>query len=330
MATAPLPTPPKGERWVVTGGAGFIGSHLCRALAADPAVVGVTAFDDLSRGKAERLPNGVRLVQASILDDAALDRALDGADVVAHLAALTSVVECETDPARCTAVNATGSRRVLEAAARAGARRVVFASTCAVYGDRTAPPVAESAPPSPQSAYARSKLAAEALLKQPASTAGASVAVVLLRFFNVYGPGQDPKSPYAAAVPIFLSRALAGEPLVLHGGGGQTRDFVHVSDAVRAIRLAASAPASVAAGGTFNVGSGKAITIRHLAEAIVRRTGSQSPLVAGPPRTGDVRDSWADTRAAEASLGFRAQVGLDDGLDTALAAMKAETGPPRP
>jgi UDP-glucose 4-epimerase len=304
---------PRG-RWVVTGGAGFIGSHLCAALAPTADVVVV---DDLSRGKASRLPAHVDLRRASILDAQALDDAMRGADVVVHLAALTSVVECEGDPARCDLVNAEGSRLVLEAARKANVRRLVFASTCAVYGNGS-PPLSETATVAPVSAYARSKLAAERFLLKPAPGATSTVA---LRFFNVYGPGQDPNSPYAAAVPIFLTRALAGQPLVLHGGGAQTRDFVFVADVVQAILRAARLPG---AGGVFNVGSGHPTSIRTLAGSAIQLAASRAVPEDGPARAADVRDSWADTAAARDRLGFQATTTLQDGLARTLAALREQ------
>jgi UDP-glucose 4-epimerase len=293
-------------RALVTGGAGFIGPHLARAL---QGTHDVTVLDDLSGGGPERVPPEADFVRGSVLDADALASAVRGADAVFHLAAMTSVAQCQADPAACQRVNADGTRRVAAASLAAGVRKLVLASTCAVYGDATPPPVPETAAVAPLGPYAASKWAAEAEVRA-AATLGLAATVV--RYFNVYGPGQDPRSQYAAVVPRFLDLARRGAPLPLHGGGAQTRDFVHVSDVVRATLAAASS--GPADGATVNIGSGRPTAVRDLARLVVRATGSRSVLQDAPARPGEVEHSHADVRLARRVLGFEAAVPLEQGL----------------
>ena len=220
---------------LVTGGAGFIGSHLVDALASRGDKVRI--LDDLSTGRRENLRPDADIIQASVVDRAALDRAMKGVDAVFHLAAVVSVQQCLDDPAGSNEVNVTGTVRVLQAAAAAGVRRVVFASSAAVYGDTPVQPKREDHAPDPLSPYAVAKLAGERL---GATVPG--VEFVALRFFNVYGPRQAPESPYSAVIPIFLSALEAGRPLPIYGDGAQTRDFTFVGDVVSGLLLAADAP----------------------------------------------------------------------------------------
>jgi UDP-glucose 4-epimerase len=276
------------RRILITGGAGFIGSHLARRFA-DHAEV--TVLDDLRSGYARNL-EGVRcrFLQGSILDEAALRQAIAGAAEVYHLAAMISVPESVAKPAECAELNTEGTRRVLDAALAAGARKVVLASSAAIYGDNPAVPKLESMPPEPRSPYAETKLAGEQLLAQYRQAHG--LGTTSLRFFNVFGPRQDPRSAYAAAVPIFIAKALRDEPIGIHGDGGQTRDFVHVTDIVGAL---AYAGASADMHGTYNVGYGRSQSILELAQEILRLTGSKSRIEHLPPRAGDVRHSLAST-----------------------------------
>jgi UDP-glucose 4-epimerase len=297
-------------RVLITGGAGFIGSHLARALA--PAAE-VRVLDDLRTGHRRNLAGArVEFRQASILDRAAVRAALAGIDTVYHLAALVSVPESVRDPALCEAINVTGFRTVLEEALAAGVRRLCFASSCAVYGDDPVLPKRETLPPAPGSPYAASKLAGEAL---SAEFTARGLPCAALRFFNVYGPRQDPASPYAAAIPAFIVRALRGEPLLLHGDGEQTRDFVYVGDVVAALRHVAARPAL---GGVFNVAGGRSVTVRALAEQVVALTRSVSSIRHAPERPGDVRHSLAAVDRL-AAAGFRAGTPLELGLRTTIA-----------
>lgn len=290
----------------ITGGAGFIGSHLARRFA-DQAEV--TVLDDLRSGHARNL-EGVRcrFLQGSILDDAALRQAIAGAEEVYHLAAMISVPESVAKPAECAMLNTEGTRRVLDAAAAAGVRKVVLASSAAIYGDNPTVPKLESMPPEPKSPYAETKLAGERLLEEYRLAHG--LGTTSLRFFNVFGPRQDPRSAYAAAVPIFIAKALRDEPIGIHGDGGQTRDFIHVADIVGAL---AYAGASRDMAGTYNVGYGRSQSILALAQEIVRLTGSKSAIEHLPARAGDVRHSQAST-ARLLAAGWRPQSSVTAGL----------------
>ena len=274
------------SRVLITGGAGFIGSHLARHFASCGEV---TVLDDLRSGHARNLEGvACRFMRGSILDDAALREAIAGAEEVYHLAAMVSVPESVAKPAECAELNTEGTRRVLEAAMTAGVRKVVLASSAAIYGDNPTVPKLEIMPPEPKSPYAETKLAGEHLLEAYRRSHG--IGTTSLRFFNVFGPRQDPRSAYAAAVPIFIAKALRGEPIGIHGDGGQTRDFIHVTDIVGALAFAG---ASAEMHGTYNVGYGRSQSILELAQEILRLTGSKSRIDHLPTRAGDVRHSLA-------------------------------------
>ena len=294
------------KRVLITGGAGFIGSHLVRHFAGQAQV---TVLDDLRSGYAHNL-DGVacRFVRGSILDAQALREAMADAEEVYHLAAMISVPESVAKPAECAELNTEGTRRVLDAAVAAGARKVVLASSAAIYGDNPTVPKLESMTPEPKSPYAETKLAGEHLLEAYRQTHG--LGTTSLRFFNVFGPRQDPRSAYAAAVPIFIAKALRDEPIGIHGDGGQTRDFVHVTDIVGAL---AYAGASSDMAGTYNVGYGRSQSILELAQEILRLTGSKSAIEHLPPRAGDVRHSLASTERL-LSAGWKPKSSVQAGL----------------
>jgi UDP-glucose 4-epimerase len=294
------------KRILITGGAGFIGSHLARHFAERSEV---TVLDDLRSGFARNL-EGVRcrFLQGSILDDNALSQAVAGTEEVYHLAAMISVPESVAKPDECAELNTEGTRRVLSAALTAGARKVVLASSAAIYGDNPMVPKLESMTPEPKSPYAETKLAGEHLLEEYRQAHGLSS--TSLRFFNVFGPRQDPRSAYAAAVPIFIAKALRDEPIGLHGDGGQTRDFIHVTDIVGALAFAG---ASKEMAGTYNVGYGRSQSILALAQEIIRLTGSKSPIEYLPPRAGDVRHSLASTERLLAA-GWKPRSSVSEGL----------------
>jgi UDP-glucose 4-epimerase len=294
------------KRVLITGGAGFIGSHLVSHFAGQAEV---TVLDDLRSGH-ERNLEGVscRFVRGSILDDSALKQAVEGAEEVYHLAAMISVPESVTKPEECALLNTEGTRRVLAAAHAAGARKVVLASSAAIYGDNPTVPKLESMHPEPKSPYAETKLAGEGLLAEYRQAHG--LGTTSLRFFNVFGPRQDPRSAYAAAVPIFIAKALRDEPIGIHGDGGQTRDFVHVTDIVGAL---AYAGASADMHGTYNVGYGRSQSILELAQEILRLTGSKSRIDHLPPRAGDVRHSLAST-ARLLAAGWQPRSSVSAGL----------------
>ncbi len=300
-------------RVLVTGGAGFIGSVLVRASL--EAGDSVRVLDDFSTGRRENLRTvraDVEILEGTIVDPATVLEAARGCDAVFHLAALASVSQSVEDPVRSHAVNATGTLNVLEAARKIGVRRVVYASSCSVYGDAAKPPIAETAPTRPVSPYALQKLVGELYLQRYHALYG--LPGVALRFFNVYGPGQDPRSPYAAVIPRFVSALVKGETPILFGDGEQVRDFVFVRDVAAACRVALEASGSVC-GRTFNVGSGAGVSMRSLLASIGRILGCEEvrPEV-GPARPGDVRESVADVCAAAEDLGWRGTTPLDRGL----------------
>ena len=302
------------KRILITGGAGFIGSHLTRHFAEQAEV---TVLDDLRSGYARNL-DGVRcrFLQGSILDDVALKQAIAGAEEVYHLAAMISVPESIAKPAECAKLNTEGTQRVLDAALNAGVRKVVLASSAAIYGDNPTVPKLESMTPEPKSPYAETKLAGEKLLAQYRVAHG--LGTTSLRFFNVFGPQQDPRSAYAAAVPIFIAKALRDEPIGIHGDGGQTRDFIHVADIVGALAYAGD---SKDMSGTYNVGYGQSQSILALAQEIIRLTGSKSTIEHLPSRAGDVRHSLAST-ARLLSAGWKPQSTVSLGLAETIAAFR--------
>ena len=295
-------------KFLITGGAGFIGSHLVRRLSARGPV---TVLDDLSSGKKENLSGlDCAFLPGSILDPAPLAEACAGATHVFHLAALVSVPESVSHPARCHEINVEGTRRVLAAAAQAGVRRLVLASSCAVYGDEPTMPKTETSRVAPASPYAESKLAGEKLCAE------ASLPAVALRFFNVYGPRQDPRGPYAAAVPKFLEAARAGTPLTIFGDGHQTRDFVYVDDVTAALEHAAL---SSSMSGVYNVASGHSVSVLRLAELVLALTGLRSEIRHAPARPGDILHSSASIEKLRAS-GWKPAHDLPAGLQKILSA----------
>jgi nucleoside-diphosphate-sugar epimerase len=312
------------ERVLVTGGAGFIGSHLVDALVGAGARVRV--LDDLSSGRRENLASSlgrIELIEGDIRDPRACAAACEGARVVFHQAALGSVPRSIADPATSISVNVAGTATVFAAARDAGARRVVYASSSSVYGDSAALPKAEGGEGRPLSPYAVSKRMNEELADVFGRCYG--MEFVGLRYFNVYGPRQDPNGPYAAVIPRFFSANLKGEPAVIYGDGEQSRDFTFVADAVRANLLAAAAPPE-ACGAAYNVGGGARTTVNDLARALQGILGGPAPRHE-PPRAGDVAHSLADLARAAKGLGYAPTVALSEGLRRALdhyAAAQAE------
>jgi UDP-glucose 4-epimerase len=302
------------KRILITGGAGFIGSHLARHFAPQTEV---TVLDDLRSGHASNL-EGIRcrFLHGSILDAVALKQAIAGAEEVYHLAAMISVPESVAKPAECAKLNTEGTRRVLDATLAAGARKVVLASSAAIYGDNPTVPKLESMTPEPKSPYAETKLAGECLLEQYRLNHG--LGTTSLRFFNVFGPQQDPQSAYAAAVPIFIAKALCDEPISIHGDGGQTRDFIHVTDIVAALAYAGD---SKDMSGTYNVGYGRSQSILALAQEIIQLTGSNSKIEHLPARAGDVRHSLASTERL-LSAGWKPQSSFSAGLAETIDAFR--------
>jgi UDP-glucose 4-epimerase len=304
-------------RVLITGGAGFIGSHLAVALQKRAAV---RIVDNLRTGDRRRLEGrNVDFVQASVLDTAALRSAMSGADVVFHLAAMVGVQESMDNPRGCIETNVIGTFNVLEAAADAGVPKLVFASSAAIYGGEPPVPTPETASPSPKSPYAMSKLDGEYLCEM--FLREERLKTVTLRFFNVFGPGQDPASPYAAAVPTFIRRAICGEEVTIFGDGEQTRDFVYVEDIVSSLLFVAENSNLT---GAYNCGYGHQTTINEIAHQIVELTQSDSRLIHLPARPGDVRHSCASTEKLRAS-GWRPVSGLKEGLRKTVEAYRQES-----
>jgi len=289
-------------KFLVTGGSGFIGAHLVRRLQSHAPV---NVLDNLTTGHRNRLAGlTCNFFEGSILDGKLLSEAMRDVTHVFHLAAMVSVAESVKNPADCQQINVEGTRRVLEAAAQAGAKRCVFASSCAIYGNDPAMPKTESLSPAPASPYAETKLTGERLCTE------SIVPAVALRFFNVYGPHQDPNGPYAAAIPRFLQSALVGTPITIHGDGQQTRDFVFVEDVTAALIHVALHPDLR---GVYNVASGQSTSILQLAKRILSITRSSSLITHTPSRPADVRFSSASIERLCAT-GWSPQTTLDSGL----------------
>ncbi|MCK6480615.1 MAG: SDR family oxidoreductase [Planctomycetes bacterium] len=303
-------------RWLVTGGAGFIGSNIVHRLAADGERVRV--LDDFSTGKRANLrglpPARVQVIEGDLRDWRAVLAAVRGCDYVLHQGALGSVPRSLADPVTTTEVNVLGSVNVLEAARRAGCvKRVVLASSSSVYGDTPTLPKTEGMPLLPLSPYAASKAAMEGFAR--AFSASHGVEAVLLRYFNVFGPRQDPKGAYAAVIPRFFHAVLAGERPVIYGDGNQTRDFTYVDNVVEANLRAATVPR--AAGEVLNVACGERVTILGLASLVAEALGTTTRPLLQPARGGEVRHSLADVERMESVLGFRPPVDLRRGLELA-------------
>lgn len=305
---------------LITGGAGFIGSHLAAALQGRATV---RVLDNLRSGHRRNLAGlSVEWMEGSILDRAAVARAVAGVDYVFHLAALVSVPESVARPHDCIEINVTGLLHVLEASAAAGVRKLCFSSSAAVYGNNPVVPKREDMVPEPRSPYAVTKLDGEYYCHQ--YTESGRLETAALRFFNVFGPRQDPAGAYAAAIPLFMERALAGRPLLIFGDGGQTRDFVYVEDVVGALLFAATTPGLT---GVYNVGYGGQITVLEVAQRILALAGSASPIQYLAERPGDVRHSRADVAKLQ-QAGFRPRGTLEQGLAATLASLRSPASSP--
>lgn len=310
-------------RILVTGGAGFIGSHLVERLLAQGDRVRV--LDNLSTGKRANLPRHKRLefIEDDVRELAACEAAAAGSDAVFHLAAVASVQASIDDPISTHAANFLGTLNLLEAARRRGVARFVFASSAAVYGDAEMLPVSEESRVRPLSPYAADKLSGEQYLQFYARRHG--LAATAFRFFNVYGPRQDPASPYSGVISIFAERIRRGSPVTLYGDGRQTRDFVYVEDLVQVLLAALSNRATY--GGVFNVGCGCECSLLELLAELERLTGRAAERRHEPARAGDVRHSRAGVARLRAALGFVPVTPIRDGLAALLAA--ADEGAPR-
>jgi UDP-glucose 4-epimerase len=307
---------------VVTGGAGFIGSHIVEALVARGERVRV--LDDLSTGRAAHLAavqDDIEFRRGSVCDPRALDEVMRGAQFVFHMAAVASVPLSLDQPVLVNRVNVEGTVAVLEAARRHGVLRVVIAASSSAYGDSDALPSREDQPVAPVSPYAVSKVVGEMYGRVFTRLLG--VDTVALRYFNVYGPRQDPAGPYAAVIPRFVTAALGGEPLTIYGTGAQTRDFVFVEDVVQANLLARTAP--LAPGGVYNIGSGRGTSLNELVETLQSVCARPLTVRRTPARAGDVMHSRADVKRARHDLGFEPTVSLEDGLGRTVAWWESTT-----
>ena len=296
---------------LVTGGAGFIGSHLVEMLVSEGCKVAV--LDNLSSGNyrnLKHLEGQISLFKDDIRNQQALNAAAKGCEVIFHLAAVVSVPQTIEDPVDSAAVNDMGSLFILEAARQQKARRVVFASSCAVYGDDLRLPKREDMAPKPQSPYAVQKLASEYYASVYHELYGLETAV--LRYFNVYGPRQDPSSPYSGVISIFMTKALQYAPALIYGDGSQSRDFIYVQDVVRANLLAATAKG--VSGQAINIGSGSSVTINHLWNAICAQSGRNLKPKYAPKRPGDIVESLAAIDSAKTLLGFEPETSFEKGL----------------
>lgn len=304
------------SRYVVTGGAGFIGSALVRGLLREGAPR-VSVIDNLLTGREENLAEvraQVELHRVDIRDYGAIAPPLRGAEVVFHLAAIPSVPRSITDPVPSHEVNIDGTFQVLRACAEAGARRVVYAASSSAYGDTETLPKVESMPPRPRSPYAVQKLMGEYYAAVFHSCLG--LETVSLRFFNVYGPRQDPSSPYSGVISVFMKALLERRPPTIFGDGEQSRDFTFVEDTVELCLRAARAPGI--AGRLYNGGAGERHSLNQVWALLQAVEGVSIPAVHGPPRAGDVRHSQADLGAARRDLGYAPRFTLEEGLRRTL------------
>jgi nucleoside-diphosphate-sugar epimerase len=317
LNSAPLPPDTvralAGKCCLVTGGAGFIGSHLVDGLVEAGAVVRV--LDNLSTGFIENLAHhapaeNIEFLHGDAADADQVDEAMHGVSYVFHQAAMASVPRSMREPAKCHAWTATSTIHLLEAAQRHNVKRFVLASTSAAYGNSSFVAKRESDPTDPLSPYAAAKLASEQYLR--AFYNGFGLETVILRYFNVFGPRQDPRSEYSAVIPRFVSMILAGQRPIIYGDGHQSRDFVHVRNVVIANLLAATSPG--VAGGTYNIGCGASTTLLELLYTLSEILGRPIQAIHEPARAGDVRDSMADITQARTRLGYEPIMTVDQGL----------------
>ena len=309
--------------YLVTGGAGFIGSSIAEALLAAGDTVRI--LDDFSSGRRENvqsLPGRHELIEGTIVDPETVTRAMRGVEVVFHEAAIPSVFRSVEEPQATMLAGVQGTTVVLDAARRAGVRRVVFAASSSAYGETPTLPKVETMVPQPLSPYAVSKLTCEHLMRVFAGLYG--LETVSLRYFNIFGPRQDPKSEYAAVVPKFVTAALRKERPVVFGDGEQTRDFCFIENAVRANLLGATTSRKLR-GEVVNISCGERISLNKLLEYLRELTGEKLDADYRPSRAGDVRDSLADVTAARELLGYEPRVDVREGLKRTLEAFRAFT-----
>jgi UDP-glucose 4-epimerase len=310
---------------LVTGGAGFIGSHLAEALCARGERVRV--LDNLSTGARSnlgRVAKQIEFVEGDITDERQAAAAVAGIDCVFHQAALASVPRSVERPLDTHAACVTGTLNLLDAARRAGVRRFVYAASSSAYGDLPSSPKRESDLPAPISPYGAAKLAGEAYCQAFAATYG--LETVALRYFNVFGPRQDPNSQYSAVIPRFITALLAGRRPVVFGDGHQSRDFTFIDNVVQGNLLAAEAPAEKVSGRTFNVANGRSTSLLELLEMLNKLLGTSIEPQHEAPRAGDVRESLADITQARDRLGYEPRVGFEEGLRRSIEYYRGAAG----
>jgi UDP-glucose 4-epimerase len=304
----------KNCRVLITGGAGFIGSHIATRLANDNEVL---IYDNFSSGRQENIEHlmdnaNVKVLREDIRDKTTLEKHMNEVDYVFHLAAVASVPESIAEPIKTNEVNITGTLNILKTAHELGVKKVVFSSSAAVYGDEPTLPKIETMPTMPMSPYAVTKISGEDYLR--VFYENFKLPTVSLRYFNVFGPRQDPKSSYATVVPKFIEFVMNNKPPVIFGDGGQTRDFIYVDDVVDANITAALN--DNANGKIFNIAGGSGITINELAEMIIQLSGNDLSTLHEPERLGDIKYSYADITKARTELGWEPKKAIADGLKT--------------
>ncbi len=302
-------------RYLVTGGAGFIGSHLVEALVTQGE--DVTVLDNLSTGYRHNIEpwmDRIEFIEGDLVDAKAVERALEGVEYVFHQAALASVPRSVEAPLDTNAACVTGTVQLLDLARKAGVKRLVYAASSSAYGDQPFSSKRETDLPSPLSPYAAAKLAGEAYCQAFYHTYGFET--VCIRYFNVFGPRQDPGSPYSAVIPIFITAMLEGRRPVIFGNGMQSRDFTFVTNVVRGNLLAMKAQG--VAGRVFNVANGQSTTLLQLVDALNRFLGTDVEPEFAPPRPGDVMESMADISQAREALGYEPVVYFEEGLERSI------------
>lgn len=305
--------------YLVTGGAGFIGSHIVQRLVADGC--GVRVVDNLCTGNRDRLRDvlsSVEFMNADLADPAVCDRAVDGVDYVLHQAAIPSVQRSIRDPIGTNRANVTATLNLLESSRKAGLKRFIYAASSSAYGDTAVLPKHEDMPANPLSPYALQKFTGERYCRLYHELFG--LHTICLRYFNIFGPGQDPNSEYSAVIPRFITRMLARETVTIFGDGEQSRDFTYVDNAVEANMLAVHA--SAGAGEVFNIGCGARFSLNQLVRELEKILGTRARVDYLAPRAGDVRDSQADITKARASLGYEPKISFTSGLQLTAQAFR--------
>ncbi len=304
-------------KYLITGGAGFIGCNLVRYVLSKGHQVVV--LDDFSTGKRENLRDlqgRIELIEADIRDASNVERAVAGCAAVFHEAALGSVPRSIADPITSHEVNVNGTINVLEACRKAGVKRIVFAASSSAYGDQAESPKHEGMVPMPISPYAAGKLACEAYLRAYSAVYG--LETLCLRYFNVFGPHQDPAGAYAAVIPAFVSRLLANQSPVVFGDGEQSRDFCYIDNVCQANWLAATAASTVCNGQAINIACNRRTSLNEILALLNRLLGTNVQAVYQPARSGDVKHSQADIRLAEKLIGYVPKVFFEEGLTKAI------------